>query len=114
MPEQQQEMTSLVAVLSHQMGELKQAVESSLREIRDQLSAHAKDIGVLKEHQIRADERAAGEDRLRAALAEERERREQSDNTHVTFRLARWQAVCAALLVLIAVASATIAALSAL
>ena len=109
MPEQES-MSAVIAVLSHQMGELKEAVSTSLREIRSTLSEHGTEIGQLKEYRIRAEEREAGDDKLRAALQEDRTARDAESNNRITLSLARWQAWCAALLVVVTVASVIIAA----
>ena len=101
-------MTALVAVLSHQMGELKEAVATSLREIRTTLTEHGTDINQLKEFRIRAEEREHAEDRLRRALQEERRARDEEDNTRVTLSFARWQVWFAAILALGAIVGAVV------
>ena len=101
-------MTSVVAVLAHQIGELKNAVDRSISELTIRVSKQGERIAGLEEYRIRAEEREKAEDRLRRALQEERRTRDEEDNTRVTLSFARWQVWFAAILALGAIVGAVV------
>lgn len=102
-----------VAVMAHQIGEIKHAVDQSNREARDRLDDHGKRITALEEMQIRQDERGKTEDRLRSVLAERTHDDVQRSQNRVTVRLSRWQVWCALVVALASIASVVAIALSA-
>lgn len=103
-PHPSQDITASVAVMSHQIGEVKSAVERTHSEMTRQLDDHGKRIGALEEAGIRADEREQTEERLRRLLKEERVEVEQMDTARAGVNLARWQVWMAALAAVAAVA----------
>jgi predicted Holliday junction resolvase-like endonuclease len=107
-------MTAVVAVLSHQIGELKQTVMTAINDINSQLRSHGKRIGTLEEQEIRREEREKAEDRLREVLKEERQEHEQATSNRITLSLARWQLVVAVLTGIAIVAAGVVAVLQAL
>lgn len=95
----ERDITSIVAVLSSQMGELKHAVQQSTTDFARRLTA-------VEEWQIRADERSK-------ALKENREIAKTEAAQHVTFKLSRWQIIVGALTVLVMLAGVIVAVLQA-
>ena len=96
-PPQDAPFAATIAVLSHQMGEIKQTLSTAINDIRAELGNHRKRIGVLEEQEIRRQEREKAEDRLREVLKEERQEHAEASSTRVTLSLARWQLVVAIL-----------------
>lgn len=101
------------AVISHQIGEIKHALEAQNTELNRRLDDHSHRIGALEEHKIRLDEREKTEDRLRKLLAEERVEQAHQASTRATFKFSRAQIWIAliGLLVFAISAGASLAAL---
>lgn len=102
MSEASGEITTAVAVLASQMGELKHAVDGTLRD-------HGRRISVLEEKEIRRQEREATEDRIRKALQEEHGQHEQNQHQRATIALARWQVYLGFLLAFVTLAGVVVA-----
>lgn len=109
------DVTTVVAVLSSQMGELKHAVNGTLRD-------HGHRISALEEKEIRRQEREATEDRIRKALEDERQHekqdRQQEHEQHLGRRqlsistVGLWVAVITALALIAGTVIAVVQAVS--
>lgn len=97
LPRPSQDLTATVAVVSHQIGEVKTAIENLHRENTRRLDDHGQRIGALEEAQIRADEREQTEERLRAVLKEERGDAARERHDEAALSLNRWQLILALL-----------------
>lgn len=100
-------VTAAVAVLASQMGELKHALDSSLRQVHEELAAHGQRISDLEEQHIRADER----ERTRAELTAEHATEAREG---VSVSLTRRQMLLSVLMLLVMFAGVVVAAVEAL
>lgn len=107
-------MTAVVAVLSHQIGELKQTLSAALNDIRSDLRSHGRRLDGLDEFRIRTEEREKAEDRIRRAIREERESEDSEASNRVTLSLARWQLMVALITGIAIVAGGIVAVVQAL
>ena len=114
MSEEPRDITAVVAVLSHQMGEIKQTLMTAVNDIKAELGSQRKRIGALEEQEIRRQERDKAEDRLREVLKEERQEHAESARDKITIRLTRVQVWIAVITGLAIVAGGVVAVLQAL